>query len=260
MASLTATDYGGIERWVTKDFPETFEFTLGNAPVSIQPLLGRVRDVFAGVYVSRLSARKRGIRSPFGEALVIPPSRESGAPEHRADLTALLQPFLDDQLRAEAEELLSFSGNIGKVFPLFCLPIFAARNALLFTQSANRAELLGLRPLLDAVCVGSMMVSSTCGREEGGDTHLLAERFRSVLGDGLDSVEGGASVAEAERLSWTEPASLARKCLIGYPFRARTVVGFLFLEWFDIANWRLALLALQGALTVTEADRAFIQA
>ncbi len=257
---LTATDYEGIRKWLSADFPETFDFTEGNAPIRVRPLLSKVRDIFTAIYLSRLTAGRRGVEFPLGKAIAIPSTRQLHALDQNADLEALLQAFLDDQLRDQAEELVSFATEAGKVFPLFSLPAFAARNALLFAESLRRSEFGGLGPLLDAVSEGSMMVASACSGEEGGDITLFAESFKSALGDSpaFAEADAAASVAEAERLCWVESASLARKCLIGYPFRARTVVGLLFLEWFDVANWRLAVLALQGVLTVEEADRAFI--
>ncbi|MEM2904200.1 MAG: hypothetical protein QW057_10915 [Candidatus Bathyarchaeia archaeon] len=256
----TATDYLGIARWLTADFLETFDFTEENAPRSIRPFLGKLRDLFTAVFVSRLLAGKRGVQSPIGQAAMIPSTRKLYALGLDARPEALLQGFSGEEQRAQAEELFSFAAQQEKVFPLLALPAFAARSVLLFVDSVNGAEFGGLKPLLDAVSAGSLMVASAASKAEGGDLSLFAERFRSALRSELApaAAEAAPPLSEAERRCWGGVAPLARNCLIGYPFRARTVAGFLFLEWFDIVNWRLALLALQGVLTVQEADRAFI--
>jgi len=258
IVQLTATDYEGIKKWLATDFPETFDFVEENAPVSVRAFLGKVRDVFTAVYVSRLLAAARGVGSPLSQALSIPSTRQLQAAGPSVRSEALLQAFLDEQLRAQAKYLISSAAQAGKAFPLFGLPAFAARNALAFAESLGKPEFGGLRPLMEAVSAGSMMVVSVSSRAEGGNTSLLDEGLRSTLGDSPPPAEEVASLPEAERLCWHATASRARNCLIGYPFRARTLVGFLFLEWFDVANWRLALLAAQDVLTTNEADAAFI--
>lgn len=262
LASLAPMDYEELREWLTMDFSETYQLIVNNAPLSLGPLLSGMQDVFTAIYVSHLAAKGRGSISPLGMAVAIPPNRQPDALKRDAGAERLSQAFVGDGLRAKAVELLQLTAMDGKVFRTFSLPAFAAREALFLAQSLDKSEFWGLTPLLDTVSQGSMVVASVFARLEQGDVAPLMRDVESTIGEDLLRLDtaGGMSSGDAERLCWKRTAPLARNCLIGYPFRARTVVGFLFLEWFDVANWRLAVMALQGVLTAEEADRSFIMA